>query len=70
MAVASLVLSLLGIGLLGLIFGHVAREQIRQTGEDGDGLAVVGIVLGYIEVVAILILVISALAAVNGSTSL
>jgi hypothetical protein len=33
---------------LGLIFGIVARRQIRQTGEDGDGLALAGLIIGGI----------------------
>ena len=31
-----------------MILGIVARKQIRQTGEDGDGLALAGIVVGGI----------------------
>lgn len=46
-AVVSLVLGLLGGNLLAVIFGHVARGQIRQTGERGDGLALAGLILGY-----------------------
>src|SRR5947208_11439949 len=38
LAIASLILSLVGAGLLGLIFGYVAKGQIKQTGDDGDGL--------------------------------
>lgn len=34
-------------GILAVIFGHVARGQIRRTGESGSGLAVAGLVLGY-----------------------
>jgi hypothetical protein len=30
----------------GLVLGIVARKQIRQTGEDGDGLALAGIIVG------------------------
>jgi hypothetical protein len=32
----------------GLIVGILARRQIRQTGEDGDGLALAGIIVGGI----------------------
>ena len=32
----------------GIILGVMARKQIRQTGEDGDGLALAGIVIGSI----------------------
>ncbi|MGO8947652.1 MAG: DUF4190 domain-containing protein [Ktedonobacterales bacterium] len=56
-AIASLILSIGGFILLGLIgsvlgviFGHVARSQIRQasTTEEGLGLANAGIIIGYI----------------------
>ena len=39
----------------GLILGIVARKQIRETGEDGDGLALAGIIVGGI-VTAIFVL--------------
>lgn len=32
---------------LGIIFGFVARGQIKRTGESGDGLALAGIILGF-----------------------
>jgi len=38
MAILALVLAFV-FAPLGLIFGIIARRQIRQTGEDGDGLA-------------------------------
>lgn len=52
-AIASLVLAVLGMGLLAVIFGHVARSQIRTTGEGGDGLAIAGLIIGYIALGAI-----------------
>jgi hypothetical protein len=53
MAIASLVLSLCGLGcgvagLVGAILGHVARRQIRERGEGGDGMALAGIIVGWI----------------------
>jgi hypothetical protein len=33
---------------LGIIFGHIARGQIRRTGEGGSGLATAGLILGYV----------------------
>lgn len=44
-----------GGGLLGIIFGHMARAQIRRTGEQGWGLATVGLVLGYVGVVGLIV---------------
>ena len=34
-------------GIPAIILGHIARGQIRQTGERGDGLAVAGLIFGY-----------------------
>jgi hypothetical protein len=53
------VVPLLG-GIAAVITGHMARGQIRQTGEGGNGLAVAGLILGYLNVVffALLALVI------------
>ena len=34
-------------GIPAIILGHVGRNQIRQSGERGDGLAIAGLVLGY-----------------------
>jgi Domain of unknown function (DUF4190)/Domain of unknown function (DUF1707) len=33
-----------------VILGHLARQNIRQTGERGDGMAVAGLVLGYLGI--------------------
>jgi hypothetical protein len=51
-AVASLVLAVTGGSLLAVIFGHVARSQIRRSKETGRRLATAGLVLGYAGVVA------------------
>jgi hypothetical protein len=54
MAIGSLVCSLCGFippaTILAVIFGHVARRQIRSTGQRGDGLAMAGLVIGYLGV--------------------
>jgi uncharacterized protein DUF4190 len=47
MAILSLVLAFV-FWPLGIVFGHMARRQIRQTGEGGSGLATTGLVLGYL----------------------
>jgi hypothetical protein len=49
-AVASLVLSLLGFSILGVIFGHIARGEIRRSNntQTGDGLALAGLIIGWI----------------------
>jgi hypothetical protein len=52
MAIASMVLGIVWIywitSILALIFGYVARSQIRQRGQAGDGMAIAGIVLGWV----------------------
>src|SRR4051812_980662 len=70
MAIASLVLSLVGIipcfwvvqipGLLGIIFGFVARSQIRRSGgnQKGKGMAIAGIVIGIVLIVAAVLFVV------------
>jgi hypothetical protein len=42
-----------------IICGHIARRQIRQTGESGDGLAVAGLILGYISVALFIVAVLA-----------
>jgi Domain of unknown function (DUF4190)/Domain of unknown function (DUF1707) len=37
-------------GIAAIVLGHMARRQIRQTGEAGDGMAVAGLVLGWIGI--------------------
>jgi len=66
LAIASLVCALvpvLGIGaILGIIFGVVARRQIRDSGgtQTGEGLGLAGIIIGSIQLVLVPLLVIAA----------
>lgn len=54
MAVASMVLGILWIywigSVLALVFGYIARNQIQQRGEGGAGMAMAGIVLGWVGI--------------------
>ncbi|MCX4478733.1 DUF1707 and DUF4190 domain-containing protein [Streptomyces cellulosae] len=55
-ALASMVCGVLCVataGLTGLpavILGHMAQSEIRRTGEAGDGMALTGLVLGWLSV--------------------
>jgi hypothetical protein len=68
LALGSMICGIAEIFTLGLaaipavILGHLARSQIRQTGERGDGMAVAGLVLGYLAIAgwALVILLVSA----------
>ena len=59
-AIASFVCSLLCINILGIIFGHVAISQINRTNEGGKGLAIAGLILGYLSLVGWIIIYASA----------
>jgi hypothetical protein len=48
LAVLSLVFGLMGGLVLPIVFGHIAKAQIRRTGERGDGLATAGLFFGYL----------------------
>ncbi len=61
LAVASLVCSLAGLltcigAPIGVVLGHVAKNQIKVSGEEGDGLATAGLVIGYLVSVIGLVL--------------
>ena len=63
LAVASLVAGFLWLGwfgsILAVIFGHIAIGQINRSGgrEGGTGLAIAGLVLGYMGVATLLLMV-------------
>ena len=73
MAIAALICGVCQIffwfltGIPAVVFGHIARRQIRQTGEAGDGMALAGMILGYIGLaltaLLVTIIVIAAVAA-------
>jgi hypothetical protein len=74
-AVASLLLGILwfaGIGsVLALVFGYRARHEIKNSGrrQRGSGLAIAGIILGWIGLAILLVAVVAGLAVVAGSSS-
>lgn len=57
LAIAALVSSLV-LAPLGIVFGHVALGQIKRTGEEGKGLAIAGLVIGYVGTAFLLLYVI------------
>jgi hypothetical protein len=56
LAVASLICGVLGLalcqlaGIAALVMGYIARKRIRETGEQGAGMALAGIILGWVSV--------------------
>jgi Domain of unknown function (DUF4190) len=74
LSIASLVLGIvwvLGIGsILAVIFGFVARKQIRQSGgrQGGGGMAIAGIVLGFVGIAGLILWIVVIIAVSNTIT--
>ena len=68
MAILSLIFGI-GGGVLGVVFGHVALNQIKRTGESGRGLAIAGLVLGYIGLAILIAWVIFVVILANSDPS-
>ena len=75
-AIASLVLGIAGLvffplvpSILAVVFGNKAREEIRRGEARGDGLAIAGVILGWVGIgvialgILILLLVLALFAA-------
>jgi hypothetical protein len=79
MAIASMVLGILWLywigSILALIFGYVAKSKIDRSGgrESGRGMAIAGIVLGWIGVgilaILLALVVIGAIISSNDTSS-
>ncbi len=57
-ALLALIFGVLGSAVLPIVFGYMALSQIARTGEQGRGMAIAGIVLGWISVAAIAVILI------------
>ena len=57
MAVAALVCAFL-FAPLGIVFGHVSLSQINRTGEQGRGLAIAGLIIGYVLTILSVLMVV------------
>jgi hypothetical protein len=54
--------------ILALIFGFIARRQIKERNESGDGMAIAGIVLGFVGIATLLVVIIIGIGvSANGS---
>jgi peptidyl-prolyl cis-trans isomerase B (cyclophilin B) len=47
MAIASIICAFV-LAPLGIIFGHISLVQIKKSGEEGRGLAIAGLIVGYV----------------------
>jgi len=50
-----------------IVFGHMARGQIKRTGEQGAGLALAGLILGWAAVILGIVLVLGLVAVSVGT---
>ncbi|MDN4597252.1 DUF4190 domain-containing protein [Leifsonia virtsii] len=60
------IISLIGafvFPLAGVICGHIALSQIKRTGENGRGLAIAGLIIGYVYIAFVVLFVIIAIIA-------
>jgi hypothetical protein len=69
LAIVSLIASIAGIvifwfigSVVGIICGHISMNQIKKTGEEGRGLALAGLIVGYIGIALSIIAVIAVIA--------
>jgi len=60
LAVVSLV-SVFAFPPLAVILGHMARHQIRRSGESGAGIALGALIIGYVVTAIVVVLVLVAL---------
>ncbi len=59
LAIAALVCAFV-FAPLGIVFGHLSLSQIKKSGEEGRGIAIAGLVIGYlVTVLTVLIVVVS-----------
>ena len=58
LAIASMICGIVGCfygipAILAIVFGFIARSQIRKNPQEGSGMALAGIILGFVWIVVI-----------------
>jgi hypothetical protein len=56
------------VAIPAIVFGHVARRQIKRTGEQGAGLALAGLLLGWAMVILVIVLIVTMSVGMHGTT--
>jgi hypothetical protein len=46
------------VAIPAIVLGHVARHQIKRTGEQGAGLALAGLMLGWVALILVIVLIV------------
>jgi len=66
LAIASLICGILGCipgaGIAAAVMGHMALGRIKLSGQGGRGMAIIGLVLGYLSIVGWIIAIIVTIA--------
>lgn len=57
LAIAALVCAFV-FAPLGIVFGHISLSQIRRTGEDGRGMALAGLIIGYVATALTIVVIV------------
>ncbi|MBP2452804.1 peptidylprolyl isomerase [Mycolicibacterium lutetiense] len=57
MAIASLIGAVL-FAPLGIVFGHISLSQLKRSGEQGRGIAIAGLIIGYVMTALTLVAVV------------
>lgn len=68
MSIAALVTGIVGVSILGVIFGHISLNQIKERNEAGRGMAIAGLVLGYVGIAGWVFWILVIAAAAGSST--
>lgn len=75
MAIGALVSAIAGallcgvLSIVGAILGHVALNQIKQTGEEGRGMALAGVIIGWVAfVLSVLVIVLLVVIGISRDT--
>ena len=58
LSIISLVGAIIGFNVIAVILGFIALSQIKKTGEQGKGLAIAGIVIGFVYLAFIILITI------------
>ncbi|WP_406283479.1 DUF4190 domain-containing protein [Embleya sp. NBC_00896] len=71
LAIAAMILGIVWIywlgSLLAVIFGHIALSQTARTGQQGRGMAIAGVTLGWVGMAGLAILIVVLVADSNDS---
>jgi len=73
LAIASMVLGILWIywigSVLALIFGYIAHSQIKRSNQNGGGMAIAGIVLGWVGIGVLAVVIALGIGVATSSSS-